>query len=141
MRGGYLHNEVMARQLADALERLGARVRTEYPAGPGRRAGAVDLYVELHGLRIACEIELGPRRLRQDLRKAEALGVDLLLLVAPTSAGARAIRRRLATFGKPRFQVRVLVNPQAVKYLSQLSPVVSRGDKKTETRSARGAEP
>jgi hypothetical protein len=141
MRGGYLHSQVMARQLKEALERLGARVRTEYPAGSGRRAGAVDLYVELHGVRIACEIELGPRRLLQDLRKAEALGVDLLLVVGPTPAVAKAIRRRLATLPKSNLKVRVLLNASVVSYLSKMSPVEGRGDKKTETDQLRSAEP
>jgi hypothetical protein len=141
LRGGFLHNEAMARQLKEALERLGARVRTEYPAGPGRRAGAVDLYIELHGFRIACEIELGPRRLRQDLRKAEALGVDLLLVVGPTPAVAKAILRRLVTFPKSNLKVRVLPNASVVSYLSKLSPVEGRGDKKTETPPAQRGRP
>ncbi len=142
MRGGYFHNEVMARQLKEALDQLGAKVRTEYPAGPpGRRVGAVDLYIELQGVRIACEIELGPRRVGQDLRKAQALGVDLLLLITPTAAAAKAVRRRLATLGKSEVQVRVLTFGCAIGFLSEKSPVESRRDKKTETPPTRRPEP
>src|SRR6185295_12804275 len=97
MRGGFLHNDAMAERLRATLTKLGARFWTEHPAGPGRRAGAVDIYAELGRSRIAIEIELGPRRIHQDLEKALALDVDLLLVVAPTATVARAIRRRLVT--------------------------------------------
>jgi hypothetical protein len=133
MRGGYLHNRALAQRLTTTLEDLGARFWIEYPAGPGRRAGAVDIYIELGEARIACEIELGPGRIDQDLRKASALSVDLLLIVAPTPDVARAIRRRLMTIRPRPPQVQVRLIASAIKYLSDLSVSECRQDKKTET--------
>lgn len=134
MRGGYLHNEAIGERLRGALAALGAPHSIEYPVGPGRRAGAVDIYVELGGVRVACEIELGPGRIHQDLRKASALGADLLLIVAPTAQVARAIRRRLVTIRprRPRVQVRLLAS--AIRYLSNLSASECPRDTKTETQ-------
>lgn len=126
MRGGFLHNEAMARSLKAALERLGARVWTEYPVGPGRRAGAVDLYAERNGFRLACELEIGPRRVKQDVAKAEILGVDLLLIVTPTATIARVIERRLRMLSRPEVEVRVLPLGRAVQYLS-IGPLAECG--------------
>ena len=134
MRGGYLHNRGIAAELVAVLEQIGARVRTEYPAGPGRRAGSVDIYAELGELRLVCEVELGPRRVMNDVRKAEALAADVLLIVTPTAAEARAIRKRLRTFGRSGVMVQVLPMGLAIKYLSEMSSVECGWDTKSETR-------
>ena len=138
MRGGYLYNRVIADELISVLERDGAHVRTEYPAGPGRRAGSVDIYAELGGMRLVCEVELGPGRVLNDVRKAEALGADLLLIVTATATEARAIRRRLRTFGRSRVRVRVRPMGLAIKDLSQMSAVECRRDTGSETRPSAG---
>jgi len=130
VKGGYLHR-AMARELVATLERLGARVWTEYPAGPGRRASAVDIYAELGGLRLVCEIELGPRRVLKDVRKAEVLEANLLLIVAPTATATRAIRHRLRTSTESRVRVRVLPYGLSLKHLSQVFAVECGRDKKT----------
>ena len=136
MRGGYLHNQAIADELVGVLERVGARVRTEYPAGTGRRAGSVDIYAELGNLRLVCEVELGPRRAANDVRKAEALAADVLFIVTPTAAEARAIRNRLRTRGPSRVRVRVLPMGLAIKQLSEMSPGECRRDIATETRTS-----
>ena len=133
MRGGYLHCEILARGLRAELERLGARVWTEYAVGPGRGAEAVDLYAELNGMRVALEIELGPRRVLQDVRKAEALGVEALVIVTPTAKVAALSRRRLRTQTPFRVTVHVLHFGRALALLSQVFAVDSRQDGKSQT--------
>ena len=133
MRGGRLHSGVLAGGLRDALERLGARVRTEYPVRPGRGAGAVDLYAELDGTRVAIEVELGVRRVRQDIRKAETLGVDALVIVTPTAKVAALARRRLRTRTASRVTVHVLPFGRALALLTQVFRVESRQDTKSES--------
>lgn len=133
MRGGFLHNQVIAAGLRAALEGLGARVKAEYPAGPGRRAGAVDLYAELNGGRLVCEVELGPRRVLQDVRKAEAIHADILVIVAPTPRAARIIRHRLRTTTGSDVSIRVLPYGLAIKYLSQVQAVEYGRDRKTRS--------
>ena len=136
MRGGYLHNQAIAAELVTVLERRGAFVRTEYPVGPGRRAGSVDIYAELGELRLVCEVELGPRRVLNDVRKAESLAADVLLIVTPTAAEARVIRKRLRTCAQSWVQVRVRPMGLAIKYLSEMSAVECRRDIGTKTRLA-----
>ena len=96
------------------------------------------IYAELGGMRLVCEVELGPGRVLNDVRKAEARGADLLLIVTPTATEARSIRRRLRTF--PRSRVRVRVRPMglAITDLSQMSPVECRRDTGSETRQPAG---
>ena len=137
MRGGRLHSGVLARGLRDALERLGARVRTEYPVRPGRGAGAVDLYAELGGTRVAIEVELGVRRVRQDIRKAEALGVDTLVIVTPTPKVAALALRYVRTQTQSSVRVHVLPFGRALAFLSQVFGVDSRQDTKSESGSSR----
>lgn len=133
MRGGFLHCRAMADGLKGALEGLGAPVRTEHPVGPGRRAGAVDLYAELREIRLVCEVELGPRRALKDVQKAEILGADVLLIVTPTASVARSVRARLRTLAAPRVRVHVLPYGLALKYLSQVFGGECGRDGKTET--------
>jgi hypothetical protein len=136
MRGGRLHSDVLARGLRDALERLGARVWTEYPVRPGRGAGALDLYAELNGKRLAIEVELGVRRVLQDVRKAEAIGVDALVVVTPTPKVAALARRRLGTQTRSRVRVHVLPFGRALAFLSHVFGVDSRQDTKSQSGSS-----
>lgn len=135
MKGGYLHNQAIADELVTTLEQLGARVQTEYPVRPGSRSPAVDIYAELAGLRIACEIELSPRRVRNDIAKGEALGVDLVLIVTATASQAAAIKRRLGDTQQSQMQVRVMPLGAASRYLSELSPVLPLSNEGTNTRT------
>jgi hypothetical protein len=135
MRGGRLHSDVLARGLRDALERLGARVWSEYPVRPGRGAGALDLYAELNGKRLAIEVELGVRRVLQDVRKAEALGVNTLVIVTPTPKVAALAICHLRTRTQSPVQVHVLPFGRALAFLSQVFAVDSRQDTKSESGS------
>jgi hypothetical protein len=144
MRGGHLHCEILASGLRAALEALGARVWIEYPVGPGRGAEAVDLYAERNGVRVAFEVELGPRRVVQDVRKAEALDVDALVIVTPTAKVAELSRRRLRTQTQSRVTVHVLPFGRALAFLSQVFRVEPRLDPKSRggsrTTSSRSEE-
>lgn len=134
MKGGWLHNDAIVKEFVGALHKLGADVRTEYPVRSGSRSPAVDIYTEFAGVRIACEIELGPRRVAGDIAKAQALTVDLLLIVTATPGQAAVIRRRLAK-GKlswPRIQV--LPFGAALSLLSEMSRVPSLSNEGTNTR-------
>jgi hypothetical protein len=93
----------------------------------------VDLYAEFNGTRVAIEIELGVRRLLQDVRKAETLGVHYLVVVTATPKVAALARRRLETQTRPRVRVRVLPFGLALKFLSQVFSVDPRTDKWSET--------
>jgi hypothetical protein len=144
MRGGRVHCEILAFGLRAALEALGARVWTEYPVGPGRGARAVDLYAERNGVRVVFEVELGPRRVVHDVRKAEALGVDALVIVTPTAKVAALARHRPRTQTPSRITVHVLQFGRALALLSQVFSVESRQDTKSEggsqTTSSRSEE-
>lgn len=95
MRGGFVHNRILIAALAAFFHQIGAQMRFEHRVGQGRRAGYVDLVVDIGDTRIVCEVELTPDRVPNDVAKAIALKAKLLLIVAPTGAIARRIRRRL----------------------------------------------
>jgi hypothetical protein len=135
MRGGHLHSEVLAEGIQTALERLGVRVSTEYRVCTGRIAGAVDLYADRDGIRVAIEIELGIRRVLQDVRKAEALGVDTLVIVTPTPKVAALALRQVRTQTQSRVRVHVLPFGRALAFLSQVFSVDSQQDTKSESGS------
>ena len=93
---------------------------------------AVDLYAERNGVRVAFEVELGPRRVLQDVRKAEILGVDALVIVTPTAKVAALARRRLRTRTPSRVTVHVLPFGRALALLSQVFSVEPRLDPKSK---------
>src|SRR5690606_34516681 len=95
MRGGYLHNRIIAARLLAACHRASVQA-LEHPTGEG---GFVDLYIEHGPLRVVCEIELSPDRIDRDLRKAIALDATHLLIVVPTPRVAARVMRRLERSG------------------------------------------
>lgn len=95
MRGKFLHNEILVERSVRALLGFGAKVIREYPVRKGRHPGFIDAYVELDHFRIALEGERTPRRVGNDIVKAEAVQAHLLFIVAPTAEVARAIFRQL----------------------------------------------
>lgn len=132
MRGGFIHSRVIADELASGLRDLGARVETEYPVRRGSRSPAVDIYAVLSGIRIVCEIELGPRRVFKDLQKAQELDADWLLVVAATPAQTAAIRRCLEGVQESRVQVRVMPFGAALRFLSELSAPLPLSNEETK---------
>jgi hypothetical protein len=134
MRGGFVHSKAIAVEIAAVVRQHGGRVWFEYPIRPGSRSQAVDVRVEIHGFQIACEIELGPQRVLNDLHKAEFLGVDLLLIVTPTSREAMRIARLLKD-NKSRIRVQVMHFGAALGLLSDKSSLDSLLNEGTNTRS------
>ncbi len=140
MRGGWLHSRTMACDLLAVLHRFGAKVWMEYPVRSGSRSPAVDLYVEFAALRIALEIELGPRRIAADLAKAQELGVDELVIVTATPAQAAVIKRHLAKSKPSPISVQVLPFGASIRHLSQLSRFPSLLNEGTNTRPLLAAD-
>ena len=95
MRGSTFHNQVLVRSLDLAFRSLGACPILEHPAGPGRSAGYVDLFIELGACRIVCEAEQTADRVGRDLEKARLLSATHLLIVTPTARVKRDVLRRL----------------------------------------------
>jgi hypothetical protein len=95
------------------------------------------LYAELGGTRVAIEVELGVRRVRQDIRKAEALGVDTLVIVTPTPKVAALALRYVRTQTQSSVRVHVLPFGRALAFLSQVFGVDSRQDTKSKSGSSR----
>jgi hypothetical protein len=93
------------------------------------------LYAELDGKRLAIEVELGVRRVVHDVRKAEALGLDTLIVVTPTPKVAALARRRVRTQTQSRVRVHVLPFGRAIVFLSQVFGVDSQQDTKSESGS------
>ena len=101
MRGGYLHNVILLRPLEAYFLGLGALVEREYPTGPGRKAGFVDLFVRYLSWRIACEVELTADRVLNDANKAALVRADLLVIVVPDWHVTRVAKRRLGSVDYP----------------------------------------
>lgn len=95
MRGGFLHNRVLVEAIALLLLELGAPFQLEYPVRLADSVGFADVFAVHGSLRIVCEIELTADRVWNDVAKAVALQANLLLIVTPTGAVARRIRKCL----------------------------------------------
>jgi len=101
MRGNFIHNRVLLEPIESHFRRLRALVYLEYPTRMGRQAGFIDLFI-LHGPhRIACEAELSPDRVRNDVVKARAVHATLLLIVSTNVSVVRTIDQRLRSWGPP----------------------------------------
>lgn len=122
MRGGRQHNDLLAAPIVDALDRLGMPTETEYPVGPGRGAGAVDIATWLPVGLVVIEVELTPARIANDVRKAGRLGATKLLIVTPNPGVTKSIQRRLTRIQVPN-RLGVWVRPfgPALSLLSQWS--------------------
>lgn len=95
-RGGFIHEKVVLDRLVRAARVRGATVCRQVQAGSGRGAGHIDLVLARGGRTIAVEVELSPKRVNRDLRKAAAIGADELWIVVPHRRTADAVGRRLA---------------------------------------------
>ncbi|MCG3148172.1 MAG: hypothetical protein PCFJNLEI_01615 [Verrucomicrobiae bacterium] len=95
MRGGFLHNQVLAARVEHAFRASGAEVCREYRIVTSALEGYVDLMVTCGGRRIACEIELTAERIYWDVAKAQAMHAVLLLIVVPNEQLARTVRQKL----------------------------------------------
>jgi hypothetical protein len=101
MRGGWLHNQALIAPLEAWFRSRGALVYREFRVRRGTCLGFIDLFATFGSLRIACEAELSPARVPVDIAKAEAVQADLLLILVPTPAVARAIRQKFLSSQRP----------------------------------------
>ena len=97
--GGLCHRKIR-RDLEQVLADLHLVARREVTVvlGEDKDIGHIDLVVENKGQRLAIEIEMSPRRILKDRRKAAALGAWLWIVV-PNTQVRRAVRNRLTELG------------------------------------------
>lgn len=134
MRGKFLHNTVLISRIAALFHQTDATIYHEYPTGPGRTAGFVDLFILYKTWRFAVEAELSADRVSNDVAKAIALRADLLLIVTPNSRVATAVRRQVQRL---RSNQRGLVIPNWLTIWSlPLGPAIQRLVKKGLLKTA-----
>ena len=120
LKGGYVHNIVLLDPIERSAQQLGAECNCEAKIRIGERTLYGDLLIELASERVLVEAELSPKRIVNDLAKAEAFRVRELWLVVPNPVVGQAVRRRLqqlSTLPGP-FRVFVLSLPQALERLA-----------------------
>lgn len=128
MKGQFLHNQVIIATLLLALNALGYRVQLEHPARPGQRPPAVDLFVVVRGRRTVIEVECSAVRVSNDLRKAQELSADLLIIVVPHARVKKAVQsalkqlHRVAGEDRPKPQVEVLTLGAALRWIGNNCP-------------------
>lgn len=124
MRGGFLHNQVMAAGLEKWFLDREAEVRREHPVKLGDGQGAIDLFIRYRHLLIACEVEFTLSRVPNDVAKAEASGADVGLIITPSGNLARAawrlLRRRWVTNGASSTRIHVFAFGIAMQRLEEL---------------------
>lgn len=99
MRGGYLHNEIMANELDRAFVRAGFETHREMHVTWPNGSGFIDLVATLGTIRIAIELECSVRRVPRDLLKAAAVPATELWVVVPDRRLARSVQRVLEHLG------------------------------------------
>jgi hypothetical protein len=111
MKGHPFHNQFLFESLAAGFERLGATLHREYPVTRGRSPRSVDGFIEFGPHRLVLEVEQTADRAENDVFKARALGVQILLITVPNPRVARAVKRRLKRIRPSRSgpQVRIVV--------------------------------
>ena len=113
MRGDHLHNVILVRQLRQVGEECGATVTAEQPVPIEGNVSYADLLIEKGGQRIVCEAETTWRRcgVDNDVRKAVALGAQLLLIATPDTLTAQACRRQLRNHLPQNKKLKVIACP------------------------------
>lgn len=95
MRGGFVHNHVLLAPLEELFVAHGASVHREYLVTLKNGCGFMDSFVRFGCWRIACEAELCPKRVPNDMAKAIAAHAHWLLILTPRPQVATACARRL----------------------------------------------
>ena len=95
MRADLSHNDILVGRLRQVAEACGATVYSEQPVQIANITRYADLVVEKDGRRIVGAAEQSYRRVDNHVRKAVALGAQLLLIVTPDSFTAQRCRRQL----------------------------------------------
>ena len=118
----YSRHEIILQELVEVLENVGLVALREVAVHMGDELGFVDLVTECQGQRLAIEVEMSPRRVGNDVRKAAALNAWLWIVVKNAQL-REAVRRRLADHGvRERFPwICVLTIGQAKQRLTNYS--------------------
>lgn len=141
MNCGFCHQEILTRPLQKVAEECGATVRAEQPVRMGGTVSFADLVITKDGRTIVCEPEQSRHRVLNDVRKAAALGAQLLLIVTPDSLTAQSCRRQLRRCPPLDAKIKVICCPlgSALEILRQTlsaggsQPVVLPQNERKET--------
>ena len=111
MRADYCHNEILVRSLRQVAEECGATVRVEVAVRIDGVVNYIDVVIEKDGRRFIAEPEQESRRVGNDVRKAVAIGAELLLIATPDAPTAQACRRQLRRHPLPSSKLTVIACP------------------------------
>ena len=135
-----MHNNVLIASLDRLAQRLGASTHREVWVSTKTVQGYIDLIIRKGDLCVACEAENSPRRVRNDIRKAAALGAHYLLIVVPTGLVGRAVRRCLRRIGdcglRRQVGVEVVLLAQANQRLQELLSFDDKGECQADIKTS-----
>jgi len=111
MNCGFCHEEILVRRLRKVAEECGATVHSEQPVRMDGTVSYADLVMTKDGRITVCEPEQSRHRVSNDVRKAVAIGAQLLLIVTPDSLTAQSCRRQLRRCPPLDAKLKVIVCP------------------------------
>lgn len=94
MGRGWLHDHVLLGPFVAAALLMGFVARREFRVNVEGHLGVIDLLIERGDWRIAVEAERTVDRVLKDLRKAEAIHADLLVILVSHTHLGQAVRRK-----------------------------------------------
>jgi len=111
VRGDLSHNDILFGRLRQVAEACGATIYSDQTVQTGDTTCYADLVLEKDGRRIIGAAEQSYRRVDHDVRKAVALGAQLLLIVTPDSLTAQRCRRKLRRHPPLAAKIKVIACP------------------------------
>ncbi|MCH8080233.1 MAG: hypothetical protein IIA06_10740 [Proteobacteria bacterium] len=136
MRGGYVHNRVLADSIKQKALQLGVQVECEVTIEVERRILYGDLLIQGGDKRILVEVEMSSKRIDKDLVKATALKVCEVWIVVPNPKVAELVRRKIKQLmivpGVTRLFILLL--PQALQRLEELFELNSGSNVEKENK-------
>ena len=136
MRGGYVHNSVLADSIKQKALQLGVQVECEVTIEVERRILYGDLLIQGEDKRILVEVEMSSKRIDKDLVKATALKVCEVWIVVPNPKVAELVRRKIKQLmivpGVTRLFILLL--PQALQRLEELFELNSGSNVEKENK-------
>jgi hypothetical protein len=129
MRGKFLHNQVMVAALVSALRLRGYHAHLEHPVRRGKNPPAVDMFFNANGKSVAMEIERTTERIANDVKKAQTLRADFLLLVMPCASNVRSaesvVRALRADVARQTPRILVMTLGAALQWVANNCPMMS----------------
>jgi len=95
MRGGFIHNTILLVPIESFFRDCGASISREFKVPSLPNPGFIDLLIRFDSALIACEAELSPKRVVNDLHKALVVQAHLLLIITPNAAVTRSCYRKI----------------------------------------------